>query len=255
MQITSNWQRKCFLNIPLGQIKSSNRLCFAGLYHLRLKQLSQTNAKKAFWVTHCCGLYTLHYLLNRGADSLFSWVLHGSNCSDLNEFNPCTYQYKYKKSWTDHRNSFLKFKKRLCFSALIGCGYRSICMLQLWSEQIHSCIQTVTHQSRLIWAHRGNWWASSGVSDLGEECVVGGCKPGHAKAGTWRAGKSQQKNWNDFVWLCIDTLTLNFRRTLEQSRDKASKKPVKIPKMSRAGWGGENCGGLWLPYSFLRFSG
>lgn len=182
-------------------------------------------------------------------------ALHGSNCSDLNEFNPCTYQYKYKKSWTDHRNSFLKFKKRLCFSALIGCGYRSICMLQLWSEQIHSCIQTVTHQSRLIWAHRGNWWASSGVSDLGEECVVGGCKPGHAKAGTWRAGKSQQKNWNDFVWLCIDTLTLNFRRTLEQSRDKASKKPVKIPKMSRAGWGGENCGGLWLPYSFLRFSG
>lgn len=140
---------KCFWNIPLGQIKSSSRLCFAGLYHLTLKQLSQTNAKKAFWVTHCCGFYTLHYFLNREGLILCSLelVLH---CSDLNEVNPCTDQYKYKKSWTDHRNSFLKFKERLCFSALIGCGYRSICMLQLWSEQIHSCIQTVTHRSRLI---------------------------------------------------------------------------------------------------------
>lgn len=195
MQLTSNWQRKCFWNVPLGQIRSSNRLCFAGLYHLRLKQLSQTNVKKAFWVIGCCGLYTLHYFLDRQGLILCSLelVLHSSNCSDLNEVNPSTYQYKYKKSWTDHRRSFLKFNKRLCFSALIGCGYRSICMLQLWSEQMYSCIQTVTHQSRLIWARRGNWWASSGVSDPGEECVVGGCKPGRAKAGTWRAGKSQQK--------------------------------------------------------------
>lgn len=91
---------KCFWNIPLGWIRSSNRLCFTGLYHLGLKHLSQTNAKKAFQVTHCCGLYTLHYFLNREGLILCSLelVLHGSNCSDLNEVNPCIYQNKCKKS-------------------------------------------------------------------------------------------------------------------------------------------------------------
>lgn len=81
----------------------------------------------------------LHYFLKREALILNSLepVLRGSNCSDLNEVTPCTYQYKDKKGWTDHRNSFLKFSKRLCFYALIGCGYRCICMLKLRSEQIY----------------------------------------------------------------------------------------------------------------------
>lgn len=80
---------------------------------------SKQMPRKPFGLAHCCGLCTLPNFLNTEGLILNSLetILCGNNCSVSNEIAPCTHQNKCKKGWTDHRNSFLKFSKRLCFCA------------------------------------------------------------------------------------------------------------------------------------------